>query len=103
MMRMLVCAVLVVLPLLAHAQTNYPIVQKVNAVIVKGVQAPAIVRHFIINGLEPATSTPAALQQLIATEYCCGERSSGMPISAQDPCDARICHKNAIEYALTVE
>lgn len=68
MMRMLVRAVLVVLPLLAHAQTNYPIVQKLNAVIVKGVQAPAIVRHFIINGLEPATSTPAALQQLIATD-----------------------------------
>ena len=68
MMRMLVCAVLVVLPLLARAQTNYPIVQKLNAVIVKGVQAPAIVRHFIINGLEPAASTPAALHQLIATD-----------------------------------
>ena len=67
-MRMLVCAVLVALPLLAHAQTNYRIVPKVYAVIVKGVQAPAIVRHFIINGLEPATSTPAALQQLIATD-----------------------------------
>ena len=68
MMRMLVRAVLVVLPLLAHAQTNYPIVQKLNAVIVNGMQAPAVVQHFIANGLEPATSTPAALQQLIATD-----------------------------------
>ena len=44
------------------------IVQKLNAVVNKGMQSPEVVRHFINNGLEPATSTPAALRELIATE-----------------------------------
>mgnify|MGYP003341004074 CR=1 FL=1 len=48
--------------------TPLAIVQKLNAVVNKGMQSPDVIRHFINNGLEPATSTPAALQELIATE-----------------------------------
>ena len=48
--------------------TPQVIVQKLNAVIVKSMQGPAVVQHFIANGLEPATSTPSAFQELIAAD-----------------------------------
>ena len=44
------------------------IVQKLNAVVVKGMQAPAVEKHFLQNGLEPATSTPTAFRELIAAD-----------------------------------
>ena len=54
--------------LVAPLGTPQPIVQKLNAVINKGLQKPAAIQQFISGGLEPATSTPAGLQQLIDSE-----------------------------------
>jgi len=54
--------------LVAPLGTPRPIVQKLNAVMNKGMQSPAVVKHFVSNGLEPATSTPEAFQELIAAE-----------------------------------
>lgn len=54
--------------LVAPLGTPPPIVQKLNAVINKGLQKPAAIQQFISGGLEPATSTPAGLQQLIDSE-----------------------------------
>ena len=54
--------------LVAPLGTPQVIVQKLNAVMKKGMQAPAVVQHFVSNGLEPTTSTPAAFQELIASE-----------------------------------
>ncbi len=54
--------------LVAPLGTPQVIVQKLNAVMNKGLQAPAVAQHFVGNGLEPTTSTPAAFQELIASE-----------------------------------
>ena len=54
--------------IVAPLGTPQPIVQKLNMVMNKGMQTPAVVQHFLTNGLEPATSTPAAFQELIASE-----------------------------------
>ena len=54
--------------LAAPLGTPQVIVQKLNAVMKKGLQAPAVVRHFVGNRLESTTSTPAAFQKLIASE-----------------------------------
>ncbi len=54
--------------LVAPLGTPRAIVEKLNAVMNKGMQSPAVVKHFVSNGLEPATSTPEAFQELIATE-----------------------------------
>ncbi len=54
--------------LVAPLGTPRPIIEKLNAVMNKGMQSPAMVKHFVSNGLEPATSTPEAFLELIATE-----------------------------------
>jgi tripartite-type tricarboxylate transporter receptor subunit TctC len=54
--------------LVAPLGTPQPIIQKLNEVLNKGMQSPAMVRHFVNNGLEPATSTPAAFQEIIASD-----------------------------------
>jgi len=54
--------------LVAPLGTPRAIVEKLNAVMNKGMQSPAVVKHFVSNGLEPATSTPEAFQGLIPTE-----------------------------------
>jgi tripartite-type tricarboxylate transporter receptor subunit TctC len=54
--------------LAAPLGTPQPIVQKLNAVINKALATPAFVQYFVSNGLEPAGSTPAAFQELIASE-----------------------------------
>jgi len=54
--------------LVAPIGTPNAIVQKLNAVMNKGMQAPAIVQHFVNNGLEPATSTPEGFRELIVKE-----------------------------------
>ena len=48
--------------------TPQPIVQKLNAVMNKGMQTPAMIQHFVSNGLEPTTSTPEGMRDIIAAE-----------------------------------
>ena len=54
--------------LAAPLGTPQPIIQKLNAVINKALATSAFIQYFVSNGLEPAGSTPAAFQELIATE-----------------------------------
>lgn len=54
--------------LVAPAGTPQPIIQKLNAALNKGLQQPAVVQLLVNSGLEPATATPAGLQELIAAE-----------------------------------
>ena len=43
-------------------------IQKLNAAINKGLHKPVVIQQFVNSRLEPATSTPAGLQELIASE-----------------------------------
>ena len=54
--------------LVAPLGTPAPIIQKLNAVMIKGMQMPAVIQHFLSNGLEPTSSTPEAMRELIASE-----------------------------------
>jgi tripartite-type tricarboxylate transporter receptor subunit TctC len=54
--------------LAAPLGTPQPIIQKLNAVVNKGLQSPAMIQHFVNNGLEPTTSTPDGMRDIIATE-----------------------------------
>lgn len=45
-----------------------PIVAQLNAAINKGLSSPEVVKHFVTSGLEPATSTPGELMQLMTSE-----------------------------------
>ena len=54
--------------LMAPAGTPQPIIQTLNAAINKGLRSPAAVQMFINSGLESATSTPADMRELIASE-----------------------------------
>lgn len=54
--------------LVAPPGTPQSIVQRLNAVINKSLQTPAAMQLFASSGLEPGTSTPAGLQELIASE-----------------------------------
>ncbi len=54
--------------LAAPLGTPQPIIQKLNGVMVKALATPAFIQYFVSNALEPASSTPAEFQALIATE-----------------------------------
>ena len=54
--------------LVAPLGTPQPIIQKLNAVINKAMQSPAMIQHFVGNGLEPTTSTPEGMREIIASE-----------------------------------
>jgi tripartite-type tricarboxylate transporter receptor subunit TctC len=54
--------------LVAPLGTPQPIIQKLNAVMTKALATPAFIQYFVNNALEPASSTPAEFQALIATE-----------------------------------
>jgi tripartite-type tricarboxylate transporter receptor subunit TctC len=54
--------------LVAPLGTPQPIIQKLNAVMTKALATPAFIQYFVNNALEPAGSTPAEFQALIATE-----------------------------------
>ena len=54
--------------LAAPLGTPQAIVQKLNAAMNKGLQSPAMIQHFVSNGLEPTTSTPDAMRDIIASE-----------------------------------
>jgi len=54
--------------LVAPPGTPQNIVLTLNAAINKGLQTPAAIQTFVSSGLEPATSTPNGLRDLIASE-----------------------------------
>jgi tripartite-type tricarboxylate transporter receptor subunit TctC len=54
--------------LVAPLGTPQAIVQKLNGVMTKAMTAPAVVQHFMNNGLEPATSTPQGFHDLIVAD-----------------------------------
>lgn len=54
--------------LVAPQGTPRPIIDKLNAVANKGMQTPAMIQHFVNNGLEPTSSTPEGMRDLIASE-----------------------------------
>jgi tripartite-type tricarboxylate transporter receptor subunit TctC len=54
--------------LVAPLGTPQAIVQKLNAVVVKSMQSPAMIQHFVSNGLEPTSSTPEGMREIIASE-----------------------------------
>ncbi len=54
--------------LVAPQGTPRPIIDRLNAVANKGMQTPAMIQHFINNGLEPTASTPEGMRDLIASE-----------------------------------
>ena len=54
--------------LAAPLGTPQPIIQKLNAVMTKALATPAFIQYFVSNGLEPASSTPEGLRELIASE-----------------------------------
>ncbi len=54
--------------LAAPLGTPQPIVQRLNGVINKALQSPAMIQHFVSNGLEPATTTPEGMRDLVASE-----------------------------------
>ena len=54
--------------LAAPLGTPQPIIQKLKAVMNKAMQTPAMIQHFVSNGLEPTTSTPEGMRDIIAAE-----------------------------------
>ena len=54
--------------LAAPLGTPQTIIQKLNVVMNKGLQSPAMMQHFFNNGLEPTTSTPDGMRDIIASE-----------------------------------
>ena len=54
--------------LVAPPGTPQSIILKLNAAINKGLPMPAAIQIFVSSGLGPATSTPAGLRELIASE-----------------------------------
>jgi tripartite-type tricarboxylate transporter receptor subunit TctC len=54
--------------LAAPLGTPQPIVQKLNAVINKALQSPAMIQHFVSKGLEPTTTTPEGMRDIVAAE-----------------------------------
>lgn len=54
--------------LVAPLGTPPAVIQRLNAVMNKGLQSTAMIQHFVSNGLEPTTSTPDGMREHIAAE-----------------------------------